>query len=127
MSDDAQQWPLLQIPQTTFMTSNRDFNMNPITAFLVLACLVGSAAGFFWGHLYLTYISVAAAVLIGLSLKMANIGTGSREQARRHARFARTGAREAAGGLNPAALQLDDVRPQRGTTVSTSGSSWQAF
>jgi regulator of protease activity HflC (stomatin/prohibitin superfamily) len=34
---------------------------------------VGSAAGFFWGHLYLTYIGVAAAVLIGLSLKMANV------------------------------------------------------
>jgi regulator of protease activity HflC (stomatin/prohibitin superfamily) len=47
--------------------------MNPITAFLVFACLAGSAAGFFWGHLYITYIGVAAAVLIGLSLKMANV------------------------------------------------------
>jgi regulator of protease activity HflC (stomatin/prohibitin superfamily) len=73
MSGDAQQRPFLQFPQAKFMTPNRDFNMNPITAFLVFACLAGSAASFFWGHLNLTYIGVAAAVLIGLSLKMANV------------------------------------------------------
>jgi regulator of protease activity HflC (stomatin/prohibitin superfamily) len=73
MCGDAQQRPFLQLPQANFMAPNRDLSMNPITAFLVFACLVGSAAGFFWEHLYLTYIGVAAAVLIGLSLKMANV------------------------------------------------------
>jgi regulator of protease activity HflC (stomatin/prohibitin superfamily) len=73
MASDTQQMPLLQFPPANFMAPNRDLNMNPITAFLVFACLVGSAAGFFWGHLYVTYIGIAAAVLIGLSLKMANV------------------------------------------------------
>jgi len=73
MSVDTQQNPFLRLPQVNLIVPNRDLSMNPITAFLVFACLVGSAAGFFWGHLYLTYIGVAAAVLIGLSLKMANV------------------------------------------------------
>jgi regulator of protease activity HflC (stomatin/prohibitin superfamily) len=73
MSTDAQQRLFLRFPQVNLIAPNRDLSMNPITAFLVFACLVGSAAGFFWGHLYLTYIGVAAAVLIGLSLKMANV------------------------------------------------------
>jgi len=73
MSVDTQQNPFLRLPQVNLIAPNRDLSMNPITAFLVFACLVGSAAGFFWGHLYLTYIGVAAAVLIGLSLKMANV------------------------------------------------------
>jgi regulator of protease activity HflC (stomatin/prohibitin superfamily) len=47
--------------------------MNPITAFLVLVCLAGSAGAFFWGMFYLVYVGAAAAVLIGLSLKMANV------------------------------------------------------
>ncbi len=48
--------------------------MNPITAFLVLVCL-GSAAGtwFLLGDLYLPSALVAVAVLVGLSLKMANV------------------------------------------------------
>jgi len=73
MSFDTQQRPLLRFPQPNITVLNRDLNMNPITAFLVFACIAGSAAGFFWGHLYITYIGVAAAVLIGLSLKMANV------------------------------------------------------
>jgi regulator of protease activity HflC (stomatin/prohibitin superfamily) len=73
MSVDTQQNPFLRLPQVNLIAPNRDLSMNPITAFLVFACLVGSAAGFFWGYLYLTYIGVAAAVLIGLSLKMANV------------------------------------------------------
>ena len=47
--------------------------MNPITAFLVFACLAGGAATFMWGNLYLPFVGVAAAVIIGLSLKMANV------------------------------------------------------
>jgi len=48
-------------------------NMNPITAFLVFACLVGAALAFIWGNLYIPFVGIAAAVLIGLSLKMANV------------------------------------------------------
>jgi regulator of protease activity HflC (stomatin/prohibitin superfamily) len=47
--------------------------MNPITAFLVFACLVGAAAAFMLGNFYLPFVAIAAAVLIGLSLKMANV------------------------------------------------------
>jgi len=55
------------------MASNREMNMNPITAFLVFACLVGAALAFIWGNLYIPFVGIAAAVLIGLSLKMANV------------------------------------------------------
>jgi regulator of protease activity HflC (stomatin/prohibitin superfamily) len=51
----------------------RELNMNPITAFLVFACLAGAAGAFFFGIFYLVYVGAAAAVLIGLSLKMANV------------------------------------------------------
>jgi regulator of protease activity HflC (stomatin/prohibitin superfamily) len=47
--------------------------MNPITAFLVFACLVGAALAFIWGNFYLPFVGIAAALLIGLSLKMANV------------------------------------------------------
>ena len=47
--------------------------MNPITAFLVFVCLAGAAATFIWGHFYMAYAGIVAAVLIGLSLKMANV------------------------------------------------------
>ncbi len=47
--------------------------MNPITAFLVFACIAGSAAAFFLGQPYVAYGGVVVAVLIGLSLKMANV------------------------------------------------------
>ncbi len=55
------------------MASNRELNMNPITAFLVFACLVGAALAFIWGNFYLPFVGIAAALLIGLSLKMANV------------------------------------------------------
>jgi regulator of protease activity HflC (stomatin/prohibitin superfamily) len=47
--------------------------MNPITAFLVFACLVGAALAFIGGNFYLPFVGIAAALLIGLSLKMANV------------------------------------------------------
>ena len=55
------------------MTRNTELSMNPITAFLVFACFAGSAAAFLFGQPYVAYVSVAVAVLIGLSLKMANV------------------------------------------------------
>ncbi len=55
------------------MASNRELNMNPITAFLVFACLVGAALAFIWGNFYVPYAGIAAALLIGLFLKMANV------------------------------------------------------
>ncbi len=55
------------------MASNRELNMNPITAFLVFACLVGAALAFIGGNFYLPFVGIAAALLIGLSLKMANV------------------------------------------------------
>lgn len=47
--------------------------MNPITAFLVFACIAGSAAAFIFGQPAVAYLGVVVAVLIGLSLKMANV------------------------------------------------------
>jgi regulator of protease activity HflC (stomatin/prohibitin superfamily) len=47
--------------------------MNPIAAFLVLVCLGTGAALAHWSNLYLACAFVAAAVLIALSLKMANV------------------------------------------------------
>jgi regulator of protease activity HflC (stomatin/prohibitin superfamily) len=55
------------------MTRNTELNMNPITAFLVFACFAGSAAAFMLGQAYVAYTGVVIAVLIGLSLKMANV------------------------------------------------------
>jgi regulator of protease activity HflC (stomatin/prohibitin superfamily) len=47
--------------------------MNPITAFLVFACIVaGAAVGYWWVNIYLAFAFFAAAALIALSLKMAN-------------------------------------------------------
>jgi regulator of protease activity HflC (stomatin/prohibitin superfamily) len=47
--------------------------MNPITAFLVFACIAAGAGMAFWNHVYMAPVFVAAAVVIGLSLKMANV------------------------------------------------------
>jgi regulator of protease activity HflC (stomatin/prohibitin superfamily) len=48
--------------------------MNPITTFLVFVCAAGAAATwFFLGDLYLPSALIVAAVLIGMSLKMANV------------------------------------------------------
>jgi regulator of protease activity HflC (stomatin/prohibitin superfamily) len=55
------------------MNPPRELNINPIASFLVLVCLAGSAGAFFWGHEYIAYASLAVGVLIGVSLKMANV------------------------------------------------------
>jgi regulator of protease activity HflC (stomatin/prohibitin superfamily) len=48
--------------------------MNPITAFLVVVCILAAAAtGFFWSNPFLPVVFLAAAAIIGLSLKMANV------------------------------------------------------
>lgn len=48
--------------------------MNPITAFLVVVCILAAAAtGFFWSNPFLPIVFLAAAAIIGLSLKMANV------------------------------------------------------
>lgn len=48
-------------------------NMNPITAFLVFVCVAAAAATAFWSNLYVAFALFAMAVLIALSLKMANV------------------------------------------------------
>jgi regulator of protease activity HflC (stomatin/prohibitin superfamily) len=48
-------------------------NMNPITAFLVFACLAAGAAASYLNSLYVAFACFAAAVVIALSLKMANV------------------------------------------------------
>jgi len=48
-------------------------NMNPITAFLVFVCIIASVGTAYWGNLYLAMVFAAAAVVIALSLKMANV------------------------------------------------------
>jgi len=55
------------------MTRNTELSMNPITAFLVFACIAGSSAAFILGQPAVAYLGVVVAVLIGLSLKMANV------------------------------------------------------
>jgi regulator of protease activity HflC (stomatin/prohibitin superfamily) len=47
--------------------------MNPITAFLTFACVAAGAGMVFWNHVYVAPVFVAAAVVIALSLKMANV------------------------------------------------------
>ncbi len=49
------------------------YTMNPITAFLVFAFLVAAAATGYFVHLYLGAALFVVAVLIGTSLKMANV------------------------------------------------------
>ena len=46
--------------------------MNPITSFLVLAFVVTGAAFGYWVNLYLALLFFAIAVIVALSLKMAN-------------------------------------------------------
>jgi regulator of protease activity HflC (stomatin/prohibitin superfamily) len=48
-------------------------NMNPITVFLVFVCAAAAAATGFWINFYVAGAFVAAAVLIALSLNMANV------------------------------------------------------
>lgn len=47
--------------------------MNPITAFLVFACVAAGAGTAYWSNHYLASVLFAAAVIIALSLKMANV------------------------------------------------------
>lgn len=47
--------------------------MNPITTFLVFLCIVAGAASWYWVNPYLPFVFVAAAVLLVLSLKMADV------------------------------------------------------
>ena len=47
--------------------------MNPITAFLVFACVVAGVVVGHWVNPYLSVVFFVAAVIIGLSLKMANV------------------------------------------------------
>jgi regulator of protease activity HflC (stomatin/prohibitin superfamily) len=46
--------------------------MNPITAFLVFACIVAGGAAGYWVNTYLAFAFFAAGAIIALSLKMAN-------------------------------------------------------
>jgi regulator of protease activity HflC (stomatin/prohibitin superfamily) len=55
------------------MNPNVQININPSTAFLVFALIVGSAAIFLVGHPYITYTGLGLAVLVGMSLRMANV------------------------------------------------------
>jgi hypothetical protein len=48
--------------------------MNSITAFLVFACIAAGLAAVRWLNPFVAAVFFAAAVLISLSLKMANVG-----------------------------------------------------
>jgi regulator of protease activity HflC (stomatin/prohibitin superfamily) len=48
-------------------------NMNPIATFLVFLCIVAGAAAWYWVNPYLPFVFIAAAVLVVLSLKMADV------------------------------------------------------
>jgi regulator of protease activity HflC (stomatin/prohibitin superfamily) len=54
------------------MVPIKDASMNPITAFLVVLFAGGSAGAGYWGYFYLAGLCGVAALLLGLSLKMAN-------------------------------------------------------
>lgn len=47
--------------------------MNPISSFLILICVAAAIAAGYWVHPYLAAVFIAAAVIIGLSLKMGNV------------------------------------------------------
>ncbi|MEP7244470.1 MAG: slipin family protein [Gammaproteobacteria bacterium] len=47
--------------------------MNPVTSFLVFVCIVAGVAAGYWVNPYLALAFAGAAVLIALSLKMANV------------------------------------------------------
>jgi len=47
--------------------------MNPITAFLVLACVAAGFAVGYWVDPYLSLVFFVVAIVIGMSLKMANV------------------------------------------------------
>jgi regulator of protease activity HflC (stomatin/prohibitin superfamily) len=47
--------------------------MNPVTSFLVFACMVAGVASGYFGHLYFGVACFAVAAVIAMSLKMANV------------------------------------------------------
>ena len=47
--------------------------MNPVTSFLVFACMAAGVAAGYFGHLYVGVGCFAVAAVIALSLKMANV------------------------------------------------------
>ena len=47
--------------------------MNPVTSFLMLACLAAACAVGYWVNLYLGLVLLAVGLVIGSSLKMANV------------------------------------------------------
>ena len=47
--------------------------MNPITTFIVFACVVAGAATVYWENRYLGLAFFVAAALVATSLKMANV------------------------------------------------------
>ena len=47
--------------------------MNPVTSFLVFACMVAGLAIGYFGHPYLGFACFAVAAVIAMSLKMANV------------------------------------------------------
>ena len=47
--------------------------MNPVTSFLVFACVLAGLAIGNWVNFYLALVFFAAAIVIGMSLKMANV------------------------------------------------------
>jgi regulator of protease activity HflC (stomatin/prohibitin superfamily) len=56
------------------MISLKEFTVNPVTAFLALLCfLAGAAATLLWANPYLGALGAAIGVIVGLSLKVANV------------------------------------------------------
>ncbi|MGB6449746.1 MAG: slipin family protein [Steroidobacteraceae bacterium] len=47
--------------------------MNPISSFLIVICVAAAIAAGYWVHPYVAAVFIAAAVIIGLSLKMGNV------------------------------------------------------
>ena len=47
--------------------------MNPITSFLVFACVLAGLAVGYWVNPFLAFVFFAAAAIIAMSLKMANV------------------------------------------------------
>ena len=54
------------------MGPNKSFNINPITSFAIFLCLIAATGAILRGSIYIATAFFALAMLIGLSLKMAN-------------------------------------------------------
>jgi hypothetical protein len=66
-------WPVEGHRSTAPIIPLKDFAMNPITLFLVSCFVLGAAAAGFLGNPYLAGALFVVAVLIGMSLKIANV------------------------------------------------------